>query len=131
MSSMMKKHTFSKEERLCSKRLIDDLFQRGSSFFLYPYRVVFIRTGGLEPKIQVLFSVSKRRYPLAVHRNLLKRRMREAYRLQKGAILYSALHGQQLGLAVAIQYVSKDQLDFPFLYAKMTAVLEKLRDEAL
>lgn len=125
----MKKHTFPKEERLCSKRLIDDLFQRGSSFFVYPYRVVFIRIERAEPSVQVLLSVSKRRFPLAVHRNLLKRRMREAYRLQKGELLYPALYEQDYGLAVAIQYVSKEPLDFPVLYSKMATVLEKLRDE--
>lgn len=127
---MIKKHTFPKEERLCSKRLIDNLFQHGSSFFLYPYRIVFIRTDGAKPIAQVLLSVSKRRFPLAVHRNLLKRRMREAYRLQKGELLYPMLHEQQYGLTVAIQYVSKELLEFPMLSLKMTAVLKRLQEEA-
>lgn len=126
----MKKNTFSKEERLCSKRLTDDLFRNGSSFFIYPYRVVFKRVDGL-PGAQVLLSVPKRRFPRAVHRNLLKRRMRESYRLQKGQLLYPAIEGKPYGLAIAIQYVSNELLDFQFMRLQMAAVLEKLHDKAL
>jgi len=125
----MRRKTFSKEERLCSKRLIDDLFHNGSSFFIYPYRVVFLRVAGMS-KVQVLLSVSKRRFRHAVHRNLLKRRMRESYRLQKGDLLYPAIEGKPYGLAAAVQYVGKDALDFSFMHERMAAVLEKLHQEA-
>jgi len=128
MSSMTERKTFSKEERLCSKRLIDDLFHNGSSFLIYPYRVVFMRIQGTA-KVQVLLSVPKRRFRLAVHRNLLKRRMRECYRQQKGERLYPAIQGKPYGLAVAIHYVGKELLDFAFMRERMAAVLAKLHDE--
>lgn len=115
---------------MCSKRLIDDLFRNGSSFFIYPYRVVFRRVDGL-PSAQVLLSVPKRRFPLAVHRNLLKRRMRESYRLQKGQLLYPATEGKPYGLAIAIQYVGNELLDFQFMRLQMAAVLKKLHEKAL
>ncbi|MBK1441016.1 ribonuclease P protein component [Parapedobacter sp. ISTM3] len=127
----MKTYQFPKEERLCSKRLIDSLFHNGSSFFIYPYRVVFIRVTGLAPKVQVVLSVSKRRFSRAVHRNLLKRRMREAYRLQKGQLLYPSLEKQPYGLAVAIQYVGKTLLDYPMMHVRMADALAKLRDAHL
>ncbi|SEL33430.1 ribonuclease P protein component [Parapedobacter koreensis] len=127
----MKEYRFPKEERLCSKRLIDDLFRRGSSFFIHPYRVVFLRTAGLTPKIQVMLSVPKRRFPLAVHRNLLKRRMREAYRLQKGQVLYPSLESQPYGLVMAIQYVGKEVMDYPVMHRRMAEVLVRLRDAHL
>ncbi|WP_262248980.1 ribonuclease P protein component [Parapedobacter soli] len=126
----MKRNTFSKEERLCSKRLIDGLFRDGSSFFIYPYRVVFMRMEGV-PTAQVLLSVSKRRFSRAVDRNLLKRRMREAYRLQKNELLYPVIEGKPYGLVVAIQYVADKLLDFPLMYQKMAAVLKRMHDEAL
>ena len=125
---MMKKKAFPKEERLCSKRLIEDLFRKGSSFFIYPYRVTFRRTEDFT-MAQVLLSVPKRRFPRAVHRNLLKRRMREAYRVQKGELLFPALQGKPYGLAIAIQYVSNELLDFNNLRLKMAAVLKKMHDE--
>jgi len=126
---MMKKHTFPKEERLCSKRLIDSLFRNGSSFFIYPYRITYLRVEGLQPPVQVLLSVSKRRFRHAVHRNLLKRRMREAYRLQKNERLYPVFESQPLGLVLAIQYVGKEVLDYAFLYKRMTDVLKRLEEE--
>ena len=100
----------------------------GSSFFIYPYRVTFRRTEDFT-MAQVLLSVPKRRFPRAVHRNLLKRRMREAYRVQKGELLFPALQGKPYGLAIAIQYVSNELLDFNNLRLKMAAVLKKMHDE--
>ena len=88
-----------------------------------------MRVEGLH-RAQVLMSVPKRRFRRAVHRNLLKRRMRESYRLQKGKCLYPTIEGQSYGLAIAVQYVGKEVLDFSFMREKMGAVLEKLRNEA-
>ena len=81
--------------------------------------------------VQVLLSVSKRRFPRAVCRNLLKRRMREAYRLQKNQLLYPAFQGKSYGLAIAIQYVSKELLDFSYMHQQMAIVLKKMHAEAL
>ncbi|MFC3196631.1 ribonuclease P protein component [Parapedobacter deserti] len=125
----MKKHTFPKEERLCNKRLIDDLFRNGSSFFVYPYRVTSLRVEGVSPKLQVLLSVPKRRFRYAVQRNLLKRRMREAYRLQKNERLYPALESQPFGMILAIRYVGNEVLDYAVMYARMADVLRKLGNE--
>ena len=81
--------------------------------------------------MQVLLSVSKRRFPLAVHRNRLKRRMREAYRVQKDELLYPFLENQPFGLVIAVQYVGKELLDYQFLHMRMAEALIKLQDECV
>lgn len=85
---MQKKFTLPKAERLCSKKQIDKLFEKGSeannSLFSYPFRVVYTKQAAQVDEFpQIVISVSKRNFKKAVHRNTLKRRIKEAYRLNK------------------------------------------------
>src|SRR5690606_1256158 len=131
MVIVMKKYTFKKEERLCSKRSIDDLFHNGSSFVVYPFRVVY-RFTTTNPDnavpVECILSVSKRRFRKAVDRNRLKRQMREVYRLQKSD-LYDFLQQHSLHLRVALQYVGKVKEPYAMLYQRMGKVLTELKDE--
>ncbi|HKZ36214.1 MAG TPA: ribonuclease P protein component [Chryseolinea sp.] len=80
----MGKFTFQKKERLSKEKLIKELFDKGSSFYLFPFKVFFMANPDPEyPFHQILISVSKRNFKRAVDRNLIKRRIREAYRLNK------------------------------------------------
>lgn len=103
-------YTFSKEEHLCSKRLISLLFAKSSSFNLYPLRFVYYTPENLPPgSTQVLISVSKRYFKRAVDRNRLKRQIREAYRLNKH-ILYQ--HPEQAPRLLGILYIGKEKKSF-------------------
>ena len=105
---MSKIYTFTKEERLCNKKLIDELFHNGSSFLCYPFKVSWLLTDTpQEFPAQVLLSVSKKRFKHAVDRNLLKRRIREAYRLNKQHSLYSGLQQSDKCIVFSIGYIGK------------------------
>jgi len=121
------KNFFKKEERLCNKRLINALYKSGSSFILYPYKVVLYPTDELNIPVQVLISVPKRRFKRAVDRNLLKRRIREAYRLQKNNLLYPLLGDSHILLS--IQYIGNKIENYDLISKKMTALFLKLQDE--
>jgi len=98
--------TFQKEERLCSKKIIDKLFVEGEAFISFPLKVVFLPTklpAGFP--VQAGFSVSKKNFKRAVKRNRIKRLMREAYRLHKHE-LYQKLDDRQL--AVFFVYIGKE-----------------------
>jgi ribonuclease P protein component len=86
-----KKQTFSKSEKLCSKKAFDILFEEGKSFYCSPFLVIWSYTSSdLEFPAQVAISIPKKEFKLAVTRNLIKRRTKEAYRLNK-SILYEYL----------------------------------------
>ena len=98
---------FRKEERLNKETVIQELFNRGSSFYLFPFKVICMKNPDQSAgPHQVMFSVSKRNFKRAVDRNLIKRRLREAYRLNKSRIAASN------PLVIAYIYNAKEILTF-------------------
>jgi ribonuclease P protein component len=77
---------FHKSERLYLKKDIDKLFADGQSFLSYPLRIAYLSDTRDTPPvsgISILISVPKKRIRHAVHRNRIKRLIREAFRLSK------------------------------------------------
>ncbi|WNJ16480.1 ribonuclease P protein component [Pontibacter sp. G13] len=101
--------TLSKDERLCSRKAFDHLFEHGSSLRVGVLKFYFV-AGGFEAysraPVSVAFAAPKRSFKRAVDRNFLKRRMKEAYRLQKHPILQWALE-QEAPLAILILYTKR------------------------
>lgn len=119
------RHNLSKQERMASRKLMEQLFAGGRrSMSAFPLRAVFMTTGraGGEPPVQVLVSVPKRHFKRAVRRNRAKRQMREAYRLNKH-ILWQALQGQP-GKQVAVAFLW--QSDRPHASREVAASMASL-----
>ena len=117
----------TKNERLCSTKLIGKLFAEGSSFYIFPLKIVFLKTPlDSDFPAQVSFSVSKKIFKRAVHRNLLKRRMREAYRLNK-PVFYESIQAN-CQVTVMIIYTCKEIKEFAVIEKSMKKVLKKLSE---
>ncbi|HAH22870.1 MAG TPA: ribonuclease P protein component [Prolixibacteraceae bacterium] len=122
----MEGFTLHKEERLCSQKTIEELFTSGQSFLSYPLKVVFNKTEALQPyPVQAAFTVSKRNFKRAVKRNILKRRMREAYRINKPS-LYLELGAKGLQIAVMFVYIGKDLSEYAPIEKAMISAFKKL-----
>ncbi len=119
--------TFTKKERLNSKKDIRWLFESGSSLFSYPFKVYyhFVDKKENTPPVAVLFSIGKKQFKKAVDRNRVKRLCRETYRLNK-YLLLDKLDEKQNRLNIAFVYIGKTIPEFKDLNAKMRKVLIQL-----
>jgi ribonuclease P protein component len=126
------RHTFSKAERLTSRKLISEVFAREgtSQAFQYPLSASWrAEELPIDSPVQVLFSVPKRKWKHAHDRNRIRRQMREAWRRQKN-ILYDSLSPKRLHYAVVIVYTAQENVTFDELYHACGKLLEKMASAA-
>ncbi len=120
------RNTFRKEERLCSKKMIETLFLSGSSIMAFPLRMQHVLIDSTEnSRIKILFSVPKKRFKRAVKRNLLRRRMKEAFRLNKHLFIDLIPNGKQL--IVAFIFVDNQIHSYDSILKGTIKALERYR----
>jgi ribonuclease P protein component len=122
-------YTFKKSERLSSKKLIDQLFKEGHSFYIAPFKVTWLEAehGGEFPA-QVLVGAGRKSFRLAVSRNRVKRQIREIYRLNK-VKFYEFLNSRHKQCIFAIIYTGSTPVPFEVAEKKMIALLDRLIEE--
>lgn len=120
--------SFKKEERLCNIKLIEKLFSDGSSFLVYPFRIIWLSEDlSSSSPVQVLISVPKRKFKRAVDRNLIKRRIREVYRLHKSEDIYPFLNEHSDKILLGINYIGNEIADYVFLEKKFKAAMVRFK----
>ena len=124
-----KGYRFSPEEHLKGETRTSALFEKGNSFIEFPFRVVYnMEDGRTDAPVKLLFSAPKRYRRHAVDRNLMKRRMREAYRLNKKALYDHIPDAWDKTLCVAFRYVADSNIDYRTVEHKMKKALNKLSE---
>lgn len=122
MELIKERFTLSKEERLCSRKALEKLFEGSNKSMLnYPIRAVFQETE--ETGIRIMVSVSKRFFKRAVKRNRIKRQLREAFRLNK-----HLLRPANGGVNIAFLWNSNDLLPTAKVMEKMQILLNKVNE---
>ena len=127
---VMGRYGLKKEERLSGKKQMEKLFREGKSFFLSPFRVVVLEEAGHNgrPPVRMAITVPRKLFRRAVKRNLIKRRVKEAYRLNK-SLLADPLQEKGVNMDVIFIYTSPEILSSRDIEDKIVLSLQKiLRD---
>ncbi len=119
--------TFGKEERLCSRKLIDRLYAEGHRLMAFPFSVQWIATEGPEP-CQLMIVAPKRRFHHAVDRNRVRRLTRECWRHRKPA-LYTFLQEHNVCIALSLVYIHNEIMSYEQLCHKADKLMAALEHD--
>ncbi|MBK8055067.1 MAG: ribonuclease P protein component [Saprospiraceae bacterium] len=113
------------DHRLKGKILIDRIFTEGKSFFVYPVKMIYFveEVDGADSAYHCGVSVSKRNLKRAVDRNLIKRRMREALRIQ---INDAGVLSERKIIYMMLVYVGKEIISYDVIYQSVKRNLKKI-----
>ena len=124
----------TKQERVCSKLLIDRLFNGGKSHSMsaYPLRVVYMYMqaediANDEPNTQLLVSVPKKCFKRAVKRNRVKRQVREAYRRNRSIV--SEKLSDRCRLVMAFIWLDPKLYDTAVVEVKMKNLIQRISEK--
>lgn len=140
-SAVQHNNRFPKEERLRHKLLVDALFSEGKNIYDYPLRLCWRSVGPEElvssfrnrtpehiGKIQMLITVPKKKRRRAVDRVWIRRRIREAYRLNRHKLAETVKETPSIGtLSIAFIYLASENLSYSEIETKMIHLLHKLQ----
>ena len=123
-------YKLNKDEKLTSRTAIELLFGEGKSLMAFPLRAAYrLRPRGEHP-VQFLISIPKKRIRKAVGRVTLRRRVREAYRLNRRQLLFPALDEQGWGVDIAFVYLDSNLAPYSVINEKVTLLLQRIASAA-
>ncbi|MDN3658422.1 ribonuclease P protein component [Ferruginibacter paludis] len=120
------RYTLGKQERLKSRKIIDQLFKEGKFFSVFPIRIVWQYREKTSTSLQAGFTVSSKHFKKAVHRNRIRRLMKEAYRLQKNNLQLQVEQSDKQ-LVIFLMYVGKEIPEYSLITEKIKTVLSRLQ----
>lgn len=124
-------YKLNKDEKLCSRTAVDTLFHEGKSLMAFPLRAAYrLRPRDERHPVQFLISIPKKRIRKAVNRVLLRRRIREAYRLNRRELLLANLDGKNCGVDIAFVYLDNSPAPYDVINEKMCLLLSRIATAA-
>lgn len=119
---------FPKSERLCSRRLIDQLYAEGHRLMAFPYSVQWMEVNELPAPCQVMIVAPKRKFKHAVDRNRVRRLTRECWRQRKGPF-YDNLRERDCSIVLSLVYIHNEIMPYVQLGHKMDKLLTALQQD--
>ena len=122
---------FSKINRLTSKTQIQRIFTEGNRLYEAPFSVLFLFLNNIntdDSNLQIAISVPKKKITSAVKRNLIKRRIREAFRIQNENLI-SQLEKHDRKIILMIIYSDTKPQNFSLIKSKISLTLQRLSNQ--
>jgi ribonuclease P protein component len=120
--------SYNKKEKLKSKKQLDKIFATGKSFTVFPLKIIYNLVDEQDNIIKTGVGVSSRFFKKAVHRNRIKRLLREAYRTEKQP-LHIYLNNKQKRLNVFLLFVDRSMPAYSLIKEKMKLCIERIIQE--
>jgi ribonuclease P protein component len=117
---------FRKSERLCSGKVIGELFRSGKTLKQFPFRLVYSYSAGDHSSVKIAISVPKKIHKRAVKRNFIRRRIKETYRLNK-RIIHEVVE-QKITLSIIVIYISPNTASYAEIERKFTKAMSALAE---
>lgn len=128
---MTSRFTLSAKERLKSKKAIDFLFTSGKQQFKYPFKLIYLieesNSGSTSP-LKFSVTIPKKKIKLAANRNILKRRAKEAYRLNKCS-LQESLIKYNYKISLMLIYIDDQIKDYAVIEKSINKHLNALHQK--
>ena len=120
---------FPKKQKLCNETAIKKMFSNGKSFVVEPIRLVWkVEENTDKEAIKSIIVVPKKKLNLASTRSIVRRRMKEAYRLNK-IELEASLNSKNIQLNIAVIYQEEEILPYKVIEEKIKLILSRLSEE--
>ena len=120
---------FPKKQKLCNETAIKKMFSNGKSFVVEPIRLVWkVEENTDKEAIKSIIVVPKKKLNLASTRSIVRRRMKDAYRLNK-IELEASLNSKNIQLNIAVIYQEEEILPYKVIEEKIKLILGRLSEE--
>jgi ribonuclease P protein component len=116
---------FGKEYKLCSKKIIEQVYRNGSEIKSFPFYLKYMCVKTESTPFQIVFVVPKKKYRHATTRNQIRRYIREAVRLEKEK-LENQLNKDQKSLALFLVYAGEQEMSLKTTQNDIAKLFKKL-----